>query len=650
MRALSARRHLPQRWNLLTIEPDNPAGNAPRRSRAFHGPPHGDDHSRTARTVRDMTIPPHATQGDEPQDWHAPQQPLARTDVQEPASHESTAQGLREAQSAEYPADESVAQESATFHADQAPAPESIAQESSAQDSQGTGGHGNARAAAARSWVVFIACLVVFGFVAWLAWGAVVTHDNPLVRQATGKSTASVTIAVGTVPNSLDVHDASNASAAQYLVGNVYETITGRNESNNATAGLARSWDESDDGLTFTFHLNTGMHFANGDALDASDVVWSLQQTVSNNYAGVSELSKLASVSNTDESTVVMTLSTPDQTLPWKLSGVAGIVWDEENPGDSTTPGVGSGPYALGTLDAGTALTLTRNDAYWKPHHTEVPATVKLAAYTDASQACADLQSGAIDAILPLAGFRASSVEGIDGIRTTTMQSTQKTAIAFHSGGATFFADSDVRASARTALDENAIVSAAGVEGTRLNGPIAPLDPGYEELDDTWGYDPQSAMANYRFTGRYALNLVYRQSDEALANTIIDAFTAASWRVTGVELDDAAYEERVINQQDYDLTIVHFNGSRDLASIEDPTNFVGYTNATTDDLWKQVQAATTDTDYSNAAAALARQINNDCAYDWLYVSTPSAAARTSLSGMPTLYSPDRMDLGSLHVE
>ncbi|MDD6460900.1 MAG: ABC transporter substrate-binding protein [Bifidobacteriaceae bacterium] len=506
------------------------------------------------------------------------------------------------------------------------------------------------KASAARGWVVFAACLIVFSFAAWLAWGALVSHDNPLIRHATGKTSASVTIAVGTVPDSLNVHDAANTTAAQYLVGNVYETITGRNESNNATAGLAKSWDESDDGLTFTFHLNTGMHFANGDALDASDVVWSLQQTVSNNYAGASELSKLASVSNTDDTTVVMTLSAPDQTLPWKLSGVAGIVWDEQDPGDDTTPGAGSGPYALGALDAGTSLTLNRNDDYWKASHAEVPASVKLTAYSDAAQATTDLQKGAIDAVLPLNGFHTSAVDGMDGIRAITMQSTQKTAIAFHSGGTTFFADPDVRASARTALDENAIINAAGVDGTRLNGPIAPLDPGYEDLEDTWGYDPQAAMANYRFTGRYRLYFVYRQSDEALANAIINAFTAASWYVTGVELDDASYEDRVINQQDYDMTIVHFDGSRDLGSIEDPSSFVGYTNATTDSLWSQVQAATTDTDYSNAAAALARQINNDCAYDWLYVATPSAAARTSLTGMPTLYSPDRLDLTALHVE
>lgn len=525
-------------------------------------------------------------------------------------------------------------------------------QEPTAQEptAQGTEGNGNAHSAAAHSWIVFIACLVVFGFAAWLAWGALVTHDNPLVRHATGKSNASVTLAVESVPASLDVHDASNTAAAQYLVGNVYETITARNESNNATAGLARSWEESDDGLTFTFHLNTGMRFSNGDELDASDVVWSLQQTVSNNYAGADELSKLASVASTDASTVVMTLASPDQTLPWKLSGVAGIVWDEDDPGNSTTLGAGSGPYTLGALDAGTALTLNRSDSYWKPNHTEVPATVKLTAYTDASQASDDLQSGAIDAILPIDGFDGASISGMDDFTVTTMQSTDKTAIAFRSGGTTVFADPDVRASARTALDENAIISAAGVNGTRLNGPIAPLDPGYEELEDTWGYDPQSAMTNYRFTGRFTLNFVYRQSDEALANAIINAFTAASWRINGIELDDAAYEERVVGQQDFDLTIVHFDGSRDLARIEDPSSFVGYTNATTDELWTQLQKATTDTDYSNAAAALARQINNDCAYDWLYVATPTAAARTSLTGMPTLYSTDRLDLSALHVE
>lgn len=41
MRALSARRHLPQRWNLLTIEPDNP----PATPHAAH------EHSMACRTA-----------------------------------------------------------------------------------------------------------------------------------------------------------------------------------------------------------------------------------------------------------------------------------------------------------------------------------------------------------------------------------------------------------------------------------------------------------------------------------------------------------------------------------------------------------------------------------------------------------------------
>ena len=61
----------------------------------------------------------------------------------------------------------------------------------------------------------------------------------------------------------------------QRLIGNlVYEGLTKRDVSDpNAAAGvapsLAESWDVSEDGLTYTFHLQEGVTFHDGEAWDA---------------------------------------------------------------------------------------------------------------------------------------------------------------------------------------------------------------------------------------------------------------------------------------------------------------------------------------------------------------------------------------------
>ena len=42
--------------------------------------------------------------------------------------------------------------------------------------------------------------------------------------------------------------------------------------------GLADSWDVSEDGLTYTFHLHEGVTFHNGDAFTADDVVYTVNR------------------------------------------------------------------------------------------------------------------------------------------------------------------------------------------------------------------------------------------------------------------------------------------------------------------------------------------------------------------------------------
>lgn len=487
-------------------------------------------------------------------------------------------------------------------------------------------------------WVVFVTCIVVLSLVTWILWTRVISPADNTKRQDAG---STVSIAVGDIPQSLDP---ATAPASKYLVGNVYETLLSRDDDNNPAAGIATSWDESSDGLTYTFTVGNGITFSNGDALDASDVVWSLQNIIQNGQG--SALGSVASVSNTDATTLTITLAQPNQTLLWQLTGSAGIVWDQESP-DSP---IGSGPYTVGGFAPGASLQLKPNASYWnRGEDSNVPPSVTLVAYSDGQTAVDDLKAGTIQGILPVDDSLASTLDGADGITTTTMQSTIKVAIALHSGGESYFADPAVRESFRMALDEDSIVKALGIPFTRLSGPIAPLDPGYEELADAWGFDPTGSQRCFTHIRRRTIEFVYRSSDSALADQITANLTSSSWAVTPTELSDADYEQRVVTDRDYDATITTFDGSRDLDAISEPGNIADYTNSDADTERAALDAATSDEDYAADAKALATTINNDSSYDWLYVRTPIAAFANGLSGAPALYSTDRVDLSGLRM-
>ena len=111
----------------------------------------------------------------------------------------------------------------------------------------------------------------------------------------------------------------------------MYETLVSRSETNKLQPSIAKSWQISDDGLTYTFTLNSNVTFSNGHKLDSSDVVWSLQNVINNNYVGSDQLGSLKEITNPDEKTVVITLNQPNPCLLRALSGRAGIVYDEES-------------------------------------------------------------------------------------------------------------------------------------------------------------------------------------------------------------------------------------------------------------------------------------------------------------------------------
>ena len=98
--------------------------------------------------------------------------------------------------------------------------------------------------------------------------------------QSSGEETV-VRMNIGSEPDSLDPWQ-SAASDTEAIMHNVFEGLCLYDENGEIIPGLAESWDISEDGLTYTFHLRQGVTFHNGDAFDSADVLYSY-----NNFAGL---------------------------------------------------------------------------------------------------------------------------------------------------------------------------------------------------------------------------------------------------------------------------------------------------------------------------------------------------------------------------
>lgn len=107
----------------------------------------------------------------------------------------------------------------------------------------------------------------------WLGW-SLTNRKNPITSFTTLVSDSSVAIGIqGSAPESLDIRTEQGTALEQALLENVYETLVSRSETNKLQPSIAKSWQISDDGLTYTFTLNSNMTFANG--LNSTRPTWS---------------------------------------------------------------------------------------------------------------------------------------------------------------------------------------------------------------------------------------------------------------------------------------------------------------------------------------------------------------------------------------
>lgn len=198
----------------------------------------------------------------------------------------------------------------------------------------------------------------------------------------------------------------SFSTEAQYL-GNIYETLLWRNPAGSDQEfrpGLATSWDSSQDGRTWTFHLREGATFHDGEPVTAEAVKLSIEAAAAR--GGASFIwAPLDTIGTPDEHTVVFTLThaAPLDLIAastygaWIVSPKAlAAVEQDKNYFDSGKDG-GSGPYTLKSYRPGDTIVLERYDKHWDTENAPYYDVVDVAITSDAVTAQQMLTSGEVD-------------------------------------------------------------------------------------------------------------------------------------------------------------------------------------------------------------------------------------------------------------
>ncbi|KSV95035.1 ABC transporter substrate-binding protein [Sinorhizobium sp. GL28] len=196
---------------------------------------------------------------------------------------------------------------------------------------------------------------------------------------------------------SMDPGEAFELTAAE-ITGNTYSMLVRLdiNDTTKVVGDLADSWTVSDDGLTYTFKLKSGLKFASGNPVTAEDVAWSFERAVKLDKSPAFILTQFGlngdnvteKAKATDETTFVFTVDQPyaPSFVLNCLTATVGAVLDKKlvlehvkavTPSDDfkydndfgnewlKTGYAGSGPFKLREWRANEVIVLERNDNYY---------------------------------------------------------------------------------------------------------------------------------------------------------------------------------------------------------------------------------------------------------------------------------------------
>lgn len=162
--------------------------------------------------------------------------------------------------------------------------------------------------------------------------------------------------------------------------GYTFDTLVWWDSTGEVIPWLAESWEQSDDGLTWTFTLHDGVSWHDGEPLTADDVVFTVEYMTTGAAAdgptlpvSPAGLENIVSVTAVDDVTVEFVLAEPsaafEGAIARRLMVVPEHIWaDVDDPARFRDDAalVGSGPYRLSDVDeeAGSYL-YEANDAFF---------------------------------------------------------------------------------------------------------------------------------------------------------------------------------------------------------------------------------------------------------------------------------------------
>ncbi|MCM3117656.1 ABC transporter substrate-binding protein [Neobacillus sp. MER 74] len=310
---------------------------------------------------------------------------------------------------------------------------------------------------------------------------------------------------------SLDPSEVTD-SESENVSQSILETLVTFAEGKTTIAPLlATKWEETNNGLTYTFKLQEGVKFQDGTDFNADAVVYNFERWMNGKdvakfpvYGSVfggfkgDETHNLQSVEAVDATTVKFTLKHVMPTFlkslaltPFSISSPAAI---EKYGKDYSTHPVGTGPFVFDEWKRNDRIVLSKNKNYWVKGYPKMDQVI-FRTIGDNTARLNALMSGEIDM---MDGVDPGNIQQIEADKNFKILSRPSLNIGYLGLTVTRkpFDNKLVRQALNYAIDKDEMIKAFfGGQAIPAKNPIPPAVEGYNDEIAAYPYDVNKAKA-----------------------------------------------------------------------------------------------------------------------------------------------------------
>jgi peptide/nickel transport system substrate-binding protein len=340
-----------------------------------------------------------------------------------------------------------------------------------------------------------------------LGAGGLAVAAGLLFAPVAARADSTLVISIAADPTGFDPEAVANNTSG-FIMATVFDSLVSYKPGTTEVApGLAKSWDISPDGLTYTFHLRTGIKFHDGTPFNAAEYIKTLDRQLKKDdpnsiyntgpVEGYEDFtfSSVASYSALDDSTVQFKLKEPSaaflNSLAMVWNGVVSYDAAAKLGKDFRNKPVGTGAFIFKEWKSRDQIVLDANPDYWRGKPKLDHIVFK--EYPDAQAALLALQRGETQIMGDVATQVIPKLRTDKNIVVLTQPGLTVNGMAMPNDTPPFD-DKRVRQALNYAVDKEAMNKALyGGLAVTMTSPLPEAQWGFDKSLKGYPYDPAKA-------------------------------------------------------------------------------------------------------------------------------------------------------------